>query len=84
MFVQKSLTHSALFDLLRSNSQDRQHLDHNLDNDIHHLHGRRHFCIDLQASEKHLNAFEYVNKSVLARPGIPSCLRDMKALQWPT
>jgi hypothetical protein len=76
MFVQEKLTHSALFDLLRSNPKNRQHLDQNLDDYIRHIHGQRHFYIDHQTSEKHLNAFKYVDKSILARPGILSCLRD--------
>jgi hypothetical protein len=73
------LTHSALPNLLRRNSKNRQNFYHYLNDYVHHLHGRRQFCIDLETSEKHFDALKDVNKSVLARPSILSCL-EMRAL----
>ena len=71
------LTHSALFDLLRRNPKNRKDLDHNLNDDIHHLHGRGYFCIDFETPEKHFNALKDVEKSVLAGASVLSCLRDL-------
>jgi hypothetical protein len=42
---------------------------------IHYLHGRRQFCIDLQSSEEHFDAFKDVDESVLAFPSVLSRLR---------
>jgi hypothetical protein len=68
------LTHSALLDLLCRDPKNRENLDHYLDDYIHHLRGWRHLCVGLEASEKHFNALEDVDKSVLTFPNILSCL----------
>ena len=77
------LTHSALFDLLRRNPKNRKDLDHNLNDDIHHLHGRGYFCIDLETPEEHFKALKDVEKSVLAGASVFSCLRDL-GVKWST
>jgi hypothetical protein len=76
MFVQQIHTHSALFDPLRRNPKNTEDLYHNLNNYVLHFHGRRDFRVDLETPEKHLNALEYVDKSVLVRPSILGRLRD--------
>ena len=77
MFLQRILTHSTLFDLLCRNPKNSENLYHNLNNYILHFHGQRHFRVDLETPEKHLNPLEYVDKSVLVRPSILSRLRDI-------
>jgi hypothetical protein len=71
------LTHSALFDLLRRNPKNRKDLDHNLNDDTHHLHGRGYFYIDFETPEEHINALKDVEKSILACAHILNCLRDL-------
>ena len=44
---------------------------------IHHLDGRRQFCIDLESPEEHFDAFEDVNECVLACLSVLSRLRDV-------
>jgi hypothetical protein len=70
MFVQQILTHSPLFNLPCHDSKNRENLNHCLNDYIHHLRGRRQFCIDLETPEKHLNPLKGLDKSVLACPGI--------------
>ena len=71
------LTNPTLFDLLHRSPKNRENLDHNLNDHVHHLRGRPHFYINLETSEKRLNALEDVDKNVLACPGILSCLRGI-------
>ncbi len=75
IYIREILTHSTSLYLFCRNPQNRENLDHYLNEYIHHLRGCRHFCVDLQPSEKHLDAFKYIDKSVLACPNILSCLR---------
>ena len=70
------LTHLTLFDLLRRNLKNMENLNHDLNDCVHHLRGRRQFCIDLETPEKRLNTFKDVDKSVSACLNILCCLRD--------
>jgi hypothetical protein len=75
--VQQTLTHSAFLDLPCHDPENRENLCHYLNDYIGHLHGQRHFCIDLETSEKHFNPLENIDKSVLACSSIFSRLRDV-------
>jgi hypothetical protein len=59
------------------NSENRENLDHYLNDYVHHLWGRRHLRIDLETSEKHLNALKNVDKNALACSSILGCLGDV-------
>jgi hypothetical protein len=65
-----------LLNLLRCDPKNGEYLNNYLNDYIHHLHGRWDFCIDLEASEKHLNALKDVDKGILTCPNILSCLRN--------
>ena len=77
MLVQQILTHSPLFNLPCRDAKNRENLDHYLNDYIHHFCSRRQFCIDLETPEKHLNPLKDVDKSILARTSILSCLRGV-------
>jgi hypothetical protein len=73
-----------LFNLLGCYPENRENLNHYPNDYIHHLWGRRHFYIDLEASEKHLNALKDVYENVLACPSIFSRLRGVGVTMAPT
>jgi hypothetical protein len=79
--VQQILTQSALLDLLCRNPEDRENLDHYLNDYIHHLCRWWYSCVGLEAPEEHFDALKDVDKSVLTCSSILGCLR-MQALQW--
>ena len=66
----------TLFDLLRRNLKNMENLNHDLNDCVHHLRGRRQFCIDLKTPEKRPNTFKDVDKSVSACLNILCCLID--------
>ncbi len=71
------LTESALFNLLRSQSEHGEQFDHDFDRDIHH--GRRQgddIGIDPKALEEISDTFEQVYKCVVARADSIGCLRS--------
>ena len=68
------LTQPALPDLFCRNPQNRENLGHDLNDRVHHLHRRRQFCIDFEASKEHFDPLKDVDKNVLARPSVLSCL----------
>ena len=70
------LTYSTLLDFLCCDPENRENLDHYLNDYVHHFRGRLRFCVDLETSEKHLNPFKDVDKCVLARSNIFSCLGE--------
>jgi hypothetical protein len=75
--VKDLLTRSTLFDLLRRNSKNREHLNHDLHSDIHHFGGQWHLGVRLETSEEVFDAPKYVDQSVLTSANIPSRLRDV-------
>ena len=77
------LTHATLFDLLRRNLKNMENLNHNLNDCVHHLRGRRQFCIDFETPEKRLNTFKNVDKSISACLNILCCLRDESVTMAP-
>jgi hypothetical protein len=77
IFVKRVHTYSALLHLLRRDPENRENFDDNLDDYIHHLRGRPHFCVNLKTSKKHLNALKDVDKSVLACSDIFNSLGDV-------
>src|SRR6266576_6652279 len=74
IFICEILTHSALLDLLCRDPQNGENLDHYLNDNIQHIRSRRLLCVGLKTSEKHFNALEDVDKSVLACTNILNCL----------
>ena len=78
VFVHRILTYSTSLDFLRCDPKNGDHLDHYLNDYIHHFRGRLDFCVDLETSEKHLNFFEDVNKCVLACSNIFRRLRGVR------
>jgi hypothetical protein len=66
-----------LFDFLCCDSKNRENFDHYLNDYVHHFRGRPHFCVDLDASEKHLDPLKHVDKSLLACSNIFGCLRSV-------
>ena len=75
IFVDRILTYSTLFNLLRRDPKNYENLNHYLNDDIQHLRGWLHFCVDLETSEKHFDPFENIDERVLACLNIISCLR---------
>ena len=53
-----------------------ENLNQDLNDCVHHLYGRRQFCIDLETPEKRLDTLEDVDKGVSACSSILSCLKD--------
>ena len=74
----KLLTDSALLDLLQRYPENRENLNHYLDDYIHHFRSRPHFREYLETSEKHFNVLKGLHnmKSVLASSNILSGLRN--------
>src|ERR1700761_7245984 len=70
------LTHSNLFHNLRGDPKKRENLNYDLNYYFHHFRGWPQFRVDLETSEKHFHLPKHVDKGVLARSNIYSCLRD--------
>ena len=77
------LTHPALVNLLHSNPKNRQNLDHYLDGHSHHFCSWWYIRVDVETSEKILNALEDVDEYILADPNILSCLRHARVILTP-
>ena len=77
IFARQILTYSTLFNFLRRDPKNRENLNHYLNDDIQHLCGRLHFCVDLETSEKHFDPFKDIDECVLACLNIFNCLRDV-------
>ena len=75
-FVKWILTYSAFFNILRCDPKDRNHLNHYLDNYIHYLRVRLHFCVDLDTSKEHFHSLQDVDKSVVTCSNILSRLMN--------
>jgi hypothetical protein len=77
ILVHKSLTRSALSDLLCRDPKNRQDFCHDLNDHVRHFRSQRHLRVHLQTSEKHLYAPKDVQKSFMARTNVLSCLRTL-------
>jgi hypothetical protein len=71
------LTHPALLNFLHRDPENRQNLDYYLNDHFHHFCSWRHIRVDLETSEKILNALEDVDEYILVCPNVLSCLRDI-------
>jgi hypothetical protein len=63
-----------LFDLLSRHRENRQHLNHNLYDNVNHSWCLWNFCIGLEPFEKALNVFKDVDKSIMASSNVLGCL----------
>ena len=63
-------TRSSLPDLLRHGPEDRQYLNHDLDDDVRHSRGRPDLYILFKPLEKVLQTAKQVHKSILASADI--------------
>jgi hypothetical protein len=75
LFIQKGLTRSALLDFLCGNSNNVQDFNHYFHDCIQHFLVQCRFSVNLQSSEKRLQALEYLKKDALACTDILSRLR---------
>jgi len=78
LFVKEGLTRSALLDFFCCNSNKVEDLDHYYLDCVHYSLIWCHFSVYVQTSEKCLNALEHVEKSVLVRADVLSCLRIVR------
>jgi hypothetical protein len=73
-FVQQRLTCSALPNLFCRNRKNAENLHHYRRDCIRHFFIRWHRRVDFETSQKGFDAFENVNKSLLARSNVFCCL----------
>ena len=71
------LTRSAMPDLLCCDPKNGDNLGHYLNGHVRHFGGQRHFCVHLETSKKHIDALKDIQKCVLARTNVLSCLRTL-------
>jgi hypothetical protein len=64
--VQKRLTRSALLDFFCCDSNNVQDFSHYFHDCVHHILIQCRFSVNLQSSEKRLQALEYLKKDALA------------------
>ena len=69
-------TRSSLPDLLRHDPEDREYLDHDLDDDLHHSCGRPDLYILFKPLEKVFQADKKVHECILASTDILDGLKD--------
>ena len=82
--MRKQNTGSPLSNFLGHNTEDRDNLNHNLDDDVSHGRGWSELYIFLEPLEKGLHPAEQVDKSILASADILHSLRDMWASKTST
>jgi hypothetical protein len=68
-------THSVPIDLLRGNRENREDLNHYLNDYIPHFGGRLHLDVSFETQKEEFNALEDVNDSSVTRANIHNCLR---------
>ena len=86
MLVNELLTRSALLDLFRRNTENRENLDRYLSHHDRHFRSRFDLCIDLETSEKQFNSLKVNQKRVLghlACPIVLSCLIIIVVIKGP-
>ena len=67
----------SLLDFLRYNTEDRDDLNHYLDDDVHHGSGWPEMNVLFKAHEKGFHSTKQVDKRVLISANIIDSLRDM-------
>ena len=72
-----SHTGSRLPDFLRHNTEDRDDLNHGLNNNVHHSGGRPEMYVLFKTHEKGFHSTKQVDKSILISAYILDSLRDM-------
>ena len=73
---QRNLTEPSLLDLLGHESEDRQQLDHDLDNDTSHCGGGWDLNVYFKAMEEMFHALEEIDDGTITRTDILSHLCD--------
>ena len=77
------LTDSALLNFLRCDSEDRNNLDHDLNNDGHHGCRRLDGNVFFKPHKEKLHVAEHVDKSILSSANILNGLRDNRSQRHP-
>ena len=86
MLVYELLTRSALLDLFRRNTENRENLDRYLSHHVRHFRSRLYLCIDLEASKEFFDLLKVVQKRVLGLlvcQNVLSCLRNIVIKKGP-
>ncbi len=76
--LQQGLTHSALFDVICSDGENVEDLNHYCCDRVQHSLIWRRFSVCVQTLEKCFNALEHLKESVLIRANVLSCLRIVR------
>ena len=74
---EKSHTGSSLLDFLCHNAEDRDDLNHGLNDNVHHSGGRPEMNVLFKTHEKQFHSAKQVDKSILINAYILDSLRDM-------
>jgi hypothetical protein len=75
--MRKAILVRDLPDFLRHDTEDRDNLNHNLNNDVRHRRGRPEVYIFFKPHEKGFHAAKQVDKSILVSADILNSLRGM-------